>query len=246
MSINNPFPQHSDNIEEFIYIPLKHSHQEPSAIPPWIEYNQVIYHNKSVNIAPSAIHYLPLIEAPATYISTINTILSRTIDLADRLELPKIVAVFDLAIYSKIQHIRWNDRNENYYKRIIVRLGEFHTVMSFLSILGKRFGSGGLTDLWVEADVVAAGSINGALSGKHYNRAIRGHKVVYEALCRIQLEDYLSSCSDERVAKYQELANSMKRKFSSEMSINHAVQKLSTFYTDFKLYVSAKETRDPT
>ena len=45
----------------------------------------------------------------------------------------------------------------------------------------------------IESDIVAAGSINGVLSGKHYNRAVRSHKLVYEALQRLRIQAYLSS-----------------------------------------------------
>jgi hypothetical protein len=40
---------------------------------------------------------------------------------------------------------------------------------------------------------VAAGSINGVMSGKHYNRSVRSHKVVYEALIRLLFQHYLES-----------------------------------------------------
>ena len=93
---------------------------------------------------------------------------------------------------------RWADPSKVYLDRIIPRLGEFHTIMSFLGILGKRFGPAGLSDIWIESDVVAAGSINAALQGKHYNRAVRGHKIVFEALFRHLLQDYLESLSEEK------------------------------------------------
>ena len=68
------------------------------------------------------IHYLPLILAPATEADTIATILHRTLQIADQLKLDRIVAVFDLAIYAKIQEQRWRDRkstrlNSSHVKR---------------------------------------------------------------------------------------------------------------------------------
>ena len=64
-------------------------------------------------------------------------------------------------------------------------MGTFHTICNALSILGKRFGEGGLKDICIEAELVAEGSINGVLDGKHYNRAVRVHKYIYEALMRL-------------------------------------------------------------
>ena len=36
------------------------------------------------------------------------------------------------------------------------------------------FQDAGLKDICIEAGIVAEGSINGVLDGKHYNRAVRG------------------------------------------------------------------------
>ena len=106
--------------------------------------------------SPTAIYYLPVIEAAATE--------DRTQD-----KLNKIVAVFDLATYSKVQQLRWSNPDPTYRKHVIPSIGEFHIIMSYLGILGKRFGSEGLSDILVESELVASGSLSAALSGKHYN-----------------------------------------------------------------------------
>ena len=54
-----------------------------------------------------------------------------------------------------------------------------------LAVIGKRFGDAELRDLSVESGVIADGSIAGVLDGKKYNRAIRLHTLVYEALLRL-------------------------------------------------------------
>ena len=64
--------------------------------------------------------------------------------------------------------------------------GVFHIACTFLAVIGKRFGDAGLEDLIVEAEIVASGSVKKVLEGKHYNRAMRMHKIVYEALWRLR------------------------------------------------------------
>ena len=56
-------------------------------------------------------------------------------------------------------------------------MGSFHVTCVFLSVMGKRFKDGGLTDLLLESTLVSSGSLNGVLEGKYYNRALRTHKV---------------------------------------------------------------------
>ena len=48
-----------------------------------------------------------------------------------------------------------------------------------------RFGDAGLRDVAVESGVIADGSIAGVLDGRKYNRVIRLHKLMYEALMRL-------------------------------------------------------------
>ena len=48
----------------------------------------------------------------------------------------------------------------------------------------------------IEAGIVADGSINGVLDGKHYNRALRVHKCIYEALLRLAWEAFMLLVED--------------------------------------------------
>jgi hypothetical protein len=57
----------------------------------------------------------------------------------------------------------------------------FYTALTFLAIIGKRFGDAGLSDLLIESKVVASGSVPAVLEGWQYNRAMGAHKIVMEA-----------------------------------------------------------------
>ena len=74
--------------------------------------------------------------------------------------------------------------------RIVLRLGAFHLACSFLGIIGKRFRDASLEDILIESDVIAAGSVSGVLERKHYNRGIRMHKLVMEALFYIKWKKF--------------------------------------------------------
>ena len=47
-----------------------------------------------------------------------------------------------------------------------------------MGVIGHRFGSAGLRDILIEADVLATGSVDAVLEGHHYNRGIGAHKLV--------------------------------------------------------------------
>ena len=109
-------------------------------IPNWTGFNTLL---ASEHI-PSCtkIGYLPIINSSPTELSTINTILKRSQEIADKLELKFICLVFDEAIYAKIQQLRWKE--PIYFNRFIVRLGEFHMAMSFCGAISKLFKDAGL------------------------------------------------------------------------------------------------------
>ena len=64
-------------------------------------------------------------------------------------------------------------------------MGVFHTACSLLSTTGKRFQDAGLRNLCVESGAIAEGSVAGVLDGRRYNRGVRLHNIMYEALMRL-------------------------------------------------------------
>ncbi len=161
-------------------------------VPNWSGFNAALHLSKIPNV--SRIGYLPVINASPTELSTVRKVLENASDVAKQLQQEDIVVVFDQAIYAKAQEILWKSQAENphLFRNIVVRLGAFHTVGVMLAVLGKRFGDAGLHDLLVEAEVVATGSVDAVLGGKHYNRAMRAHKIAAESLQRMRWLEFES------------------------------------------------------
>ena len=109
-------------------------------LPGWTGFNTKLCENSIPVI--SRIGYLPVVDASPTEYSTIKTILERSYAITDKLQLRYATVGFDEAVYAKVQHVRW--KSELFYNRFVVRLGEFHAVMSFLSAISKIFVDGGL------------------------------------------------------------------------------------------------------
>ena len=211
-------------------------------LPAWTGFNQLL---STVDVpAKSVIGYLPIIDASPTEMDTVLTILQRSVQIADKLNLETIVVVFDQAIYSKAQIIRWS--NAQFMKRLVVRLGAFHTAMSFLGCIGKRFRDAGLQDILIESEVVAIGSINGVISGKHYNRAVRAHKLMAEALHHMRLETYLQSVSDDDAQQTRQLVTDMQKAFPQpeyhNMVSSERFQQFQASYDSFLEANSHKHT----
>lgn len=65
-------------------------------------------------------------------------------------------------------------------KNVVVRLGGFHTLMSYLGAIGYIMGGSGLEDIW--STVYADESVKHMMSGKAFSRALRAHILTYTAI----------------------------------------------------------------
>ena len=146
---------------------------QQQVLPSWSAFNADL---KSSNMHRECqVNYCPVVEASPTELSTVFTVLKNTINMANQLGQEDAVIVLDQTIYAKALEIIW--QNEQEFQRLVVRMGAFHVTCAYLAAIGKRFGDAGLSDILIESGVLASGSVAGVLEGRHYNRAVRMHKV---------------------------------------------------------------------
>ena len=193
--------------KNFIWLLTRISNpEENQTISSWTGFNILVRNDKIV--VQDTVGYLPTINAPATDMSTVNEVLTQTLNIMETLELKEIVCVFDQALYAKAAEITW--KHDDKFKHIILRMGAFHTIYNLLSTIGKRFQDAGLRDLCVEAGVIAEGSITGVMEGRKYNRAVRLHKIVYEAMIRLAWKGFLLWIHANHGAEVHHLEESLK------------------------------------
>lgn len=157
-------------------------------IPSWTGFN--IRTRNMISVSQDIIGYLPVINAPATEMATVLETVKKSEAIRLELKLDEIVVVMDQALYAKAAEIVW--KHHDNYKHIVIRLGAFHTTMTVLAILGKRFQDAGLRDLCIESGLIVQGSVSGVLEGRMYNRAVRVHKAIYEGLLRTVWKGFIA------------------------------------------------------
>ena len=54
-------------------------------------------------------------------------------------------------------------------KNVVLMQGNFHLLMMFLGVIGKRFGDAGLRDLAVQSGIISERSVDKALDGHMYS-----------------------------------------------------------------------------
>ena len=57
----------------------------------------------------------------------------------------------------------------------------------------------GLSDIFLEAGHIGEGSLDGVMSGKHYERAMSCHKAILECLEWLLLEQHLNHAETENI-----------------------------------------------
>ena len=102
-----------------------------------------------------------------------------------RKSMPFAVVVGDQPVYTLLVEIK--NEHPQQYEKIIPFLGPFHTQGCMIYAIYKRYKGSGIAEVLVAAGVIAEGSVDQALRGKHYRRALRCLSLMYEALVHLLL-----------------------------------------------------------
>ena len=134
------------------------------------------------------------------------------------------------------------------FKDCAVMLGIFHLLMMYLGIIGKRFKDAGLRDVLVQRETVAEGSIERALTGKMYNRAVRCYKLMYEALMRLLTDKFHSEmegneekmcAQNEASLKINELRQSLNQEKFEEIRDSDKFRKYKDMLMDLRIKIES-------
>ena len=90
---------------------------------------------------------------------------------------------------------------------------------------------------FVESGLVASGSLAGVMNGKHYNQAVRAHKIASEALKRLRFRRFLDSTSEEEARDIHDFMANLSYTYSSEnrgdLSENRQLIRMLAAYNQF-------------
>lgn len=153
-------------------------------IPVWRGFHEQITKYRSAEIMK--VIFLPFVNASPSDYNTICTSLQMAVEKAKEVQLKTIFVTFDQPLCMKARDIIAFSGKNSILGNIIIRLGGFHTLLSFLGCIGYIMASSGLRQLL--SLIYAPNSADMLLAGHAYARAIRGHLLVQLALSNIILE----------------------------------------------------------
>ena len=137
---------------------------------------EVLAENQTVGVFAgfqATIQKVPVKSKPYYYLtlpkpwkkSVVYDVMCSVATVAKTKSMPFVLLVEDQSVYVLIVEIKYE--NQELFDRILPFLGPFNTQCSFISAINKRFNGSGLSDLLVAVEVVAEGSVDNVLKGKH-------------------------------------------------------------------------------
>ena len=93
---------------------------------------------------------------------------------------------FDQPLYLKAREILASRKGDPNLQNVVIRLGGFHLVMSFMGAIGFIMQGSGLSDLF--NTIYAAISTEKIMTGHAYAKAVRAHLLAHKTLSAIILE----------------------------------------------------------
>ncbi|KAJ8034477.1 hypothetical protein HOLleu_21334 [Holothuria leucospilota] len=164
-------------------------------VPSWSGCNAIIHQPTQMH---TNVGYCPMIHGSSTEFSTIYTVMKKIQAMMTSLGQRDTVITFDLAIYIKAKEIQWRQPEE--FANTVIRMGGFHIILNYLSLIGKKYEGSGLEDLLIESDVYGSATVAAIMRGKSYNRSVRAHKLVMEALFRLLWRSFVKWLSERNTS----------------------------------------------
>ena len=148
------------------------------------------------------------------------------------------IGTFDLAAAKNALNIVWQRQQE--FKNVINMLGVFHFCRAYMYMctLGKSVRFSGFEDFLIEFGICASESIEQVLSGKNYNRALRVHKCITNALEKLLLHAFEEAehhlFDEETRAMFQQLAKAPSADMLAKLLTNDKCREPLSCLSHFK------------
>lgn len=134
-------------------------------VPMWVGWNASLTPDP---LPKQHIGYMANISLPPTRLDVVAQTLKQSQRVALECHQNYVVVTYDLAVAKLAMQVQMAEAP--LYDNVFVCFGAFHMLMAYFGCLGHLLDGSGGPDILTESDVLALGSLNGFLSGKHYNR----------------------------------------------------------------------------
>jgi len=142
----------------------------------------------AIPVHQSRIGYMAPILHPITDFATVKECLDTSMAVSSKVKQEYTMVTMDLAAAKIAYDLIWAE--EDKYRKVLLNLGPFHVMCSYMGAIGKMMCGSGFEDIVVDAGLCASGSIDQVMTGRHYNRALRIHQRMLDCLERLLLKSF--------------------------------------------------------
>ena len=113
--------------------------------------------------------------------------------MAEEVKMPYVNVTLDVGAAMNAYKLCWNYPER--FNNVLIHLDDFHFLKENFNAIGRIIEGSGFDDTVFQAEVCSSVSLNGVLSGSHYNRSWTVHSIFSEALERLIFERFLEECN---------------------------------------------------
>lgn len=200
--------------------------------------------NYTATISCTKIEPLPFVNLDPSNLHSIYTALTFAAETSERYGKCCIVT-FDQPLFLKAVDIVEGSNSTQILGKVIVRLGGFHMLMSFMGSIGHLMSGSGIEDLW--QTVYAKNTIPHLISGHAYSRSLRAHFLTQEALSHIIFKHILFQDIETLEKLYlnpdveniegQEILKKLVEEFDAKLSSFAQLSRTATLWANYWKYV---------
>lgn len=198
-------------------------------VPMWVGYNCLITDNDNTK---QIISYLTPINSSPTNTPVVMETMKQSQNICQEVQQSSIQVTYDLAIAKVALQIQATEAPR--FDNLFIHLGPFHIMMSYFKTIGKFISDCGLSNIMVQSNLLASGSVNGFLEGKHFNRCKRLHPLMAVGLEVLHFKSFLATrgavVSDTMIEEITRLQNTPISSFKVEN------EELNELLNDYNMY----------
>ena len=198
-------------------------------LPTWVAWNSIF---TTDHLPRQTICYLQNICLPPTRMDVIAETLKIAQQVATECKEEYAVVTYDLGIAKPASQLQAQESPK--YDNVFVMFGAFHIMMTYFSCIGQFIDGSGGDSIMLDVEVLASGSLNVFLSGKHYNRCKRLHPMLATAFQVLHFNGFLDTCGpipDNISLKLKSLTTSSSKEMLEELEMS---AELATFLSEYE------------
>ena len=166
---------------------MSHALELPD-VPMWVGFNSQI---DDSNSPQQFISYLTPINSSPTNTAIVLETMHQSKKIAEDLSQRCMQVTYHLAVAKLAFQIQATEKPT--FDNLFIHVGPFHMMMGYFKAIGKVISDCGLTNVMVDSNLLANGSLNGFLNGKHFHRCKRLHPLMALGLEILHFKSFLQT-----------------------------------------------------